>query len=452
MRAKSNRLLSEKQFLQDVEAVNKSYAFLFNDINDYYILNRAYPAPFPLDDISNFELGYDTITELPIKHGIDRTKPFVTINDIPFQFGHIKTILPDSCTTKQIIQDIVDVSSVYGLEEYSLLNFNRTYVQYPEIGYGEFTMRNNLNNMGGSDSVNRQALLSTWHTLYRNKDKNGIQKILENLVVVCNRYRIPHQLNPEKMTRDILLQDLVKTQLVRTGFYDYHDLVHGVANSTSSTVNKNYETQDKYVERENRDDNYSVDLEQFANMARNRTQLQFRMGWRHLQANEMWAFLFVSMAMAMALLLFKYVQTRVILLGVIIAGIIGSLFGVLFYLADKHIHDNQQGHKDTMLWFLSMAVVVAIFSMSLISIYSGKIKKRIAELGFVSAVFSSIFLPMLLLIGIMLLSSYQQKDPCSDYMSTLHRFEPQPWQFAVGALLSVQLIFMLLRRLQGKME
>lgn len=441
---KSRTLVPEQPFLQDVKTVNLCYPFLFNDINDYFILNRSYPKPFPLDDISAFEITYDTVQNMPVRHGIDRTKPFIELDGMPFQFGHLGYFRPDSCTSSMIIEDIVDVSNTYGLAQYSLYNFNRVLVDYP---HPVFFSRYELTKNQIPEHAGMYAYLPEWHKLYQDKNSAAIQSLLTQLEDVCKRYHISYQLNPAAMARDVFLQDLDHKQLIRTGFYD----IEQEKPQVSATINKDYERNDKYTERENRDDNYAIDIDKFQHIASNKSELQ-RMGYQRLQSEEAWVLLFASMCLALILLLFKYLQTKVIIFGIIISGILASLYGIIFFVADKNMTLFNGDDKDRMIWLIAMLVVSVTFCIGVFMIYAKRIKKRYAEFGFISTLFSVIFLPILLALGCLLLTSYHKKEACSNELITCYRFELQPIHFVIMALLSAQLIFMLMRTLHSKME
>jgi hypothetical protein len=276
--------------------------------------------------------------------------------------------------------------------------------------------------------------------------------ILKGFTSLCDHYQIPYQLQPDKMADDILVQDLNKRQLIRTGFYDYRtqdadDKAHEVA-----VVEEGPAASKNVVRRDNREYNYSVDIMRFKQMAENKSTLLSRMGWVHLKTEEIWLFIFLSLFFAVCFVGLKYLKMQTLLIGIVVAGILGALTGVIIFSVEKNLHMEDYEKKEFILSLVSLIICGAILVAGVLSILSPKVKKRIGEFGFISTTIAIGVFPILLLVFIRMLTSYTEKLRCNTSVSTMYRFEIHPVYICLLLLLSIQGVLMLLRRLQSKTE
>lgn len=421
---------------QEIEKVNISFPFLFNDIQEYHIEKRSYPKPFPLDEISDFVVGYDSINEINILHGIDYSKPFVTLNKNQYQFGQLENQKIDSCFEKEYIKSIDDVSNVYGLAEYSIYNFDNTFI---------------------NDVINKrydyENTVSSIHKLMLEKDKNAIENHLQNLANICKKYDISYELNPSKMATTILNQNLDSQQLISTGFYDYKEQNHSNNSNISSAVEAESAAatvEDEYHSYKNGINyNYSVDLQKFARIAENTTSLNEELGYHQFSNNVLWFLIIASFFASLFLVAVKYIELKELLIGAVIVGILGTILSLcIYFLVEKNYSTNHEINSMIIAIFYAIIIIV----VGVVGLYSKNIKKSNLTKWFLAMSISILCVLPTILLLIRELSKYKKMIPCEINASTEYYFDFGQWHFILLELIGTAIIFFLMRKIHSKTD
>jgi hypothetical protein len=341
---KGKKLVPLATIQQEVEKVNLAYPFLFNDIQDYHIENRNYPKPFPLDEVSDFVVGYDSINEINILHGIDQTKLFITLNGNEYQFGNLDYQILDTCNNKEFIKSIEDISEVYGLAEYSVYNFDKTFIG--TVG----NVQNNYEN-----------IVAKVHKAMLENDNKTIENILQDLCNLCQKYNIGYELNPAKMASIILNQDLDEQQLISTGFYDYREQ-NRINNSSNHNPEEAVATASEEVRayKNGINYNYSVDLQKFANISDNTTALNSDLGFRQLTKETFWVLIFFSLFGSMFLTFAKYIELKELLIGAVIVGILSTILSLCIYFLVERSYSPNRNIDSIIIAIIFAGIVIAI--------------------------------------------------------------------------------------------
>jgi hypothetical protein len=423
MIAKGKSLVPQTIVDNEEVAVTTTEPFLFNIISDYKITQRQYPKPFPCEEISDFVIGVDNETGLNITHGIDETKPYVSFPRSFYQFGKTQMYKVDKCTNKDSLVGIIDVSKVYGLAEYSLYNYQ-------------------LNpNRDLSPLMNEDEYYKKIHGWMLQKDSAAIANCLQQLKDICKKYDIGHELMPARMAKAILIQDLDNEQLVSTGYYDFRDAYRPTAAIVEAVAADNGSRDEV---KQNVDYNYSVDMEDLRNLISNTHTLNTNMGITKLYGFEKWILIFTAIGFALFFIGIKYLPIKNVVLGVVIAGVLSILLGLLFSVS--RTYENEK------LMLLALVYSAIVIVLGVVLIYGKKTSKAFANNWFISLTGAMLsFLPILYLY-IREVTQKSKMNECTDYYNTYYTFEPQPLHFLILILIATFFVFIFLRKLHAKEE
>lgn len=424
MRKKLEKILPKNEEQKIRQTINNAYPFLFNNISTYRIENRIYPAPFPLEELYSIEIGYDSINSTPIYNRIQYDKPYLSFNGDEFQFGRTEYIDIDSCTQKRKIKEYIDVSKGYGIEEFSVYNFSSLFIEPSE---------------GEDEETYLQRWIPEIHKIYKENDSHAVAKILNNLEQLCIQYQISNQLNPEKMSRDIFIQNLEDVQFVSTGFYDYKK-EEPPTNSTNIEDSRMGKIKSSpYL--------YSVDLEKFSNIIRNSKELRSKMGSNYLFDETAWFWIFFSMIASIIFIFTKYIPFKEILIGAVITGILSTLYGVLLGIGIIPAI-----HFDVRYLFATFIYLILIISIGIRFVYKKSISRSLATKWFTPLIFSLIVLFPVFNQFILEFTKGGVAVPCSDYKQSVYLYDVKPIHIFLMELITIQILFSLLRRLRSKAD
>ena len=420
----------------DADKIMLAQPFLYNQISDYLITKRSYPEPFPCAEISGFVVGYDSINSYEKKHGIVTTKPYVFLNGTSYQFGKTTEKRIDSCKSETVLDSIFDVSKVYGLAEYSLYNYS-----------GE-NINSNYRNYNAVEQEEKDELTKKIHKWYKTKDSAAIAKTIEDVKLVCKKYNISELLDAKKMASAGLQQDLNKQQLVRTGYVDYkNEDIENTAyiNPVAVDDGKDYLNKTDITRKAEIKYNYYVDIPTFNTLQENVASIYDDMGTNQLYKQFLWAIIFASLCFALFFVMVKYIPLKDLIIGIFVAGVLATILS-LYAAFTKYYRD------ENVLLGISIFYTAIIIFIGVYGIYSNAIKKHLLTKWFVALSISILAMVPMLLFFIREKTSSEIARRCSLFTETVYAYELSSWQFLVFGLVSVFIIFRLLRRLHAKVE
>ena len=420
----------------DANKVILAKPFLYNQISDYLIAERSYPEPFPCEEISDFIVGYDTVNSFQKKHGVVTSKPYVTLNGMEYQFGKISDKKIDSCNSEKVLDTIYDVSKVYGLAQYSFYNYsgtavNRKYIKYQDV-----------------EPEEDDRLIEKIHNWQKTKDSVAIAKTIEDLKKICKKYNINELLDAKKIASAGLLQDLNKQQLVRTGFVDYKkEDIENLAYVKAAGIDAVDDYGDKTDINQSKAEinyNYFVDIPKFTTLQENVESIYEEMGTKQLYSGVLWILICVSFCLALFFIMVKYIPLKDLIIGIFVAGVLATLLSFVFVL-------NRREDENSLLG-TTIFYAIVIISIGLYGIYGRAVKKHLTTKWFVALGISLIAVFPLLLNYIRENTSKEVPQLCSESTNTVYAYDIDAWQFFVLGLVSVFIIFRLLRKLHAKEE
>ncbi len=440
MKLRAKKIAPIETVQKEADQIAFAKPFLYNDISDYYIKNRSYPEPFPCDDVQNLILSYDSLNEYEIKHGIDYQKPYVSFErgDI-FQFGKLIQKRIDSCKTKEVLDTIYDVSKIYGLAQYSLYNYSGTNLSGNRKHISDVNFE--------EDETDLQ--LEKIHNWYKNKDSVSIAKTIQGVKDICKKYQINEMLNPMKMASGGLKQDLNVQQLIRTGFEDYEkynssmdNIRNGASAVTTSVdgINSTGKTQIEY--------NYFADLPEFNYLKENVETLQEEMGTKQLSNQSIWVLIFSALFGAFFLVMVKYIPFKDLIIGVFVGLVLVALLALYVATTERF----EDGNSEMRVLRVCLIYAGLVMGIGFYGFYSNAIKKALLTKWFVGFGAATIAFFPALFFYIQQKSYKEVFMDCQQYPTKIYNFEMAPWHFFGLGLVSVFIIFTMLRKLYAKVE
>lgn len=439
MAKKTLRITSESQLRKDLHAFNLAYPFFFVDKYKYEIEQRTYPEPFPLDEISDFVTGKDS-QDKDILHGIDSTKPFITLGITDYQFGIVLDSNIDECRSFKYIDTIVDIEKVYGLSKYSAYNFSENFRDEET-----FMVRNSNGGMPNLNSavdkvgqIKNLDLIKNTHKWMLEKNERAIQDAIQKVNDICKKYDIYTDLRPAKIAHDVFVQDIEVKQLIE---------VQRSNNSTFDDIEgENINNEDTSI-KDSHAKIYHLGLNEFGSLVDNFSLLRLHGGWLKLYSKDYSFLVFISFFLAFALVILKHIHFVMILIGIVISAILSGLFSILGIVTG--IFKENDNVKMLLLSLIFVAIVLAI------SYYlqrSKKISKKISGFTYLPFVISSaIFIGCLFTAAVQLSirAVYNKCSGLTDYHPT---YSVQLWQVYIAVFTLISFAFYLLKRFHAKPE
>jgi hypothetical protein len=179
---KIRSLYDWEEVKKDINKFNKLALFLVQNEDDYDIKNKEYPKPFPLKiAISNENID-----------NVDTSKTYLKKDSLKYQFYHFN----ESLWNEDVKQNpslkyfdnksdfkyriVKDVSAFKAFLEPSLFNFSKTTFEV------------------SSDFSESDILIKFYEEILTKNDKYEIRTLLENGIVLADKYEIKHNLTVEK--------------------------------------------------------------------------------------------------------------------------------------------------------------------------------------------------------------------------------------------------------------
>jgi hypothetical protein len=443
LKLKAKKIVTVQTVQTEAHKIALATPFLYNNITDYVITNRSYPEPFPCDEVSDLVIGHDSINDFEIKHSIDYKKPYVELDGSLYQFGKISQEKVDDCNTKEVLDTIYDVSKIYGLARYSIYNFsgkelrsNRKYVNETAL-------------IGEEKDVELEKI----HNWQKNKDSNAIAKTIQIVKDICKKYNINEQLYPMKMATAGLKQNLNEQQLIRTGFKDYKGYTIGedVAIDTAPgavTAVREADDNDKINGVSQIDYNYFVDIPKFTTLKDNVENLEEEMGTKQLKRETLWILILGSLFFSFCFVMLKYITLKDLIIGVFVAGVLLALLALYIGTTEKF----KEGNGENRIMRAALIYAALIMGVGFYGFFSNAIKKQLLTKWFIAFATAIFAFPTILLIYIRENSFTEVVKTCETYATKIYSFEFSPWQFLVLALISIFIIFTMIKKMYAKVE
>jgi hypothetical protein len=356
-----------------------------------------------------------------------------------YQFGRVST-KEEKCRTFKVVDSIIDISTLPFLQEYSPYNYNYTYIK--EV----------------NDSIlSYENLVSGIHEMLDKKDKLGIEKSITELTQILTKYDISFELNPSKMAEDILIQNLDKNMLVKTGFFDYKQrqmtsydniAIAEYANEVEETavkaavsLNNEGTFHDEVVE------NYSVHLSEFDHIVRNNNELLHEAGYQRLLTDNFFIYLIACLIISFIIIILKNIPIRNILIGVVVVGLVSTLVSIISIILAIF---NSTQSEDLMLNLVLITISV-ISILGTYQIFNRKSSKKLL-MNFAITIFSAVAtLPPFIILYIRENTKINLAKECvGTYQEYL--FEYTPIMFVGAFCVGIYGVFLLLKKLHSKAE
>jgi hypothetical protein len=433
VKTKAMQLIDEEKEEQYAQIINSSFPFLCSDLTDYYITNRVYPDPFPLKEINDFYVGFDTVEDKEITHGIDHKEPYVSLNGNEYQFAITYDTTID-CEVHTYIRKIKDINKVAGISEFSILNFNRVFLSYAR-------------NHGFSyDSIAPKV-----HDIYLGKNKAAIQSNLQELKNICAAFQIDNNLDPIAITNLIFEQDLNKKQLIKTELRSSNRKSNAsidVAAESSQIAEANGGNDRMLMSLRNRNiemfhGNFYADLHPIQNIYQNLFAFEDD-GYTCFYENFAY-YILAILGMVFFFIIIKHMEIVNLLMGLLYGFLLSTIFVVMNILMG-----NKSG--DGFLISGIIYLLLFLFACLFLGFKKQKLSKRNNLRLFLPVSISMQMILPLIAYYIQDITKVIDPNPCNSEVLRINTFELGIWHLILNEFIAFACIFWYLRALHASKE
>jgi len=441
---KIKKLIATVNVQKDIDLLNRGFPFMACSVNDYQentnseysITNRVYPDPYPLNFITTYEDNKWTSTELKIKgsNGLinysaenNAKENAIAIRDRYYQVYKSKQIYPngDSCNPAELITKFYHKDELDSPAYNSVLNFSTLFI--PADISNEYDL---YRKESKSDRYKKNIapLIYKW---IRHNDTNAIKNCITDFASVCNRYSVRNNINAD------LLLDYLKGKSYKNLF---KTVVYQREPDFTSELNDQVPVEELIALK---------DRKKIADLLESKHMLFFQeKELRQLIVNfgeSRHSFLkleTIEIALNCALFLvalficFEFTTRKSFLISIPVAGIIAIVDGLLYSFTNRFIN-------------CLFTTFLVISSLTLVALYSKKLKKSILAVLINLTYFCSPFIVLFLILEyneqVKLYSFFDKCKGCMEY-GIKDSVLASPLFFILYALAGLLLFLQLLKK------
>jgi hypothetical protein len=408
----SRSIVSIEALREDAKTYNLASVFLGDNVmqQEYDLINRAYPAPFPMTilekkyPISDFEhypeLVYSDSSDkqhyyYPTEHPENSFK----LNDLEYQFlkTHQAPVNPYCYTDpKQYILEFYHPDTTVNWKSYSLLNYSKVSVRSafePEFHPGDI---NEYYYFDYSESFrDEQREFARYYAPTINRWVTGekldsIRYILASFQQILNKYAIPNKFDPKELAKSALMAEKNPNpdfKTVETSFSPSHlALLRSHAGKETKGILL-HEIPRGYEKDE-------------LNRLMNNMEIAY---YPDFQTESFLVSLMVAFLLAMALLLFDFTPFIEFLISIPVMGVLMIIVGFIGALIDINSGGYYLRKDYPSETYVSLLIAIAdaiLVLFSVIAIYGKTFNKRVAGIFLNVGYFAAPLLPIVILITI----------------------------------------------------
>ncbi|MCB9202230.1 MAG: hypothetical protein H6604_04180 [Flavobacteriales bacterium] len=417
---KVNSILPEQEVIQNQNIINRAYPFLVDNSEAYSIIRRAYPKPFPLEEVSydkntkSWNYIRDKTMYIP---NLQKQKyiPYDEINQFnPQYFEGNATIIEgnkylfyatenryessDSCTSYLYVNDIPKLSE-YDLQENSIYNFSSILVDFTGNNYSLGYYTNDIDDEYVQDSeFYAKQYAKDVHSILDKKDKNQITQRIEAFKNVLSQYRVEHRINTKDVVNYIYDKDFgdFKTSVVaNTEFKNLgndgnyagevmktkavDEVEYAVDTDNDSPFVANESLRNEYLNRnliylnENHSSYYYTNF--YAQSELRQLYQNYYSSTKYESYDYIIGFLIASIFLAWFFIWFEYTKVVDLLISIPIAGVITTLTAFILIAINYKRYTSENTNFSFILFVLFLIV-----SLTILSVFSKKTSKKISNI------------------------------------------------------------------------
>jgi hypothetical protein len=417
---KTNNLLNLTALKQEKEILNRAYPFMLAELKDYEFNNKAYPAPFPLsnligqninnmdyNDVVDADVNYTRKETKYYNHTLDKTKPYIIIDGDYYQFGDVKCI-NTKCNTVCKVDSFIDVSKVAELKKHSVANFSELFINESLTDTTEYSYKKNI--------------APFVHDTYFSKNKERIKLLLDSVQMICKKYNTINNIDANQFAT-ISVNEL---KVIGEEFREK------VIIDSYRYENVNVKNIKNYLDKsalQNIFENYTIAIN------------------ARFTLYSLWPFFFFAVAIAYLLLMGKFSAGLNILLSAVMGGVVIIIFSILtVLLLIGNNNDKDNTILGLMILYTSILIIIGIAAIKS-SNFSKWWTDKFALITYIS-------IPVLFfsVLGICYPGSTKKVNECGVTEYIQPWLTPQPWHFAVVALLVLIPSFIYIKKWIAKPE
>lgn len=402
---------------KEINVSNKAAIFFSQNVEDYTINRRRYPAPFNELFCETYE-GSKELLEIK-EFVLDTINPHLSFLDYKY---HFYTLYSKDGTPKQAYNDtlyagfvffrtkedtlrtyyykdaIVDVSSFVKNAKPSYFNYSSRFYQSKKK-----KTANNLYEYNNYDDYNYQYVFSKenelWnkeaHNLLKRNNPDEIKQILADFLKICNQYEVKSNLNLNTWFNLIYHPESFELKsLIRNEPKPKYEYAAPPTDTASEVFNKNYLT------------NYYIESDALNNVFTNIEDIKSSTPY----IESIHFFLWLAFFFAAVIFMFRVTGLKPLLFTIISAGII-TLLVVLATVLFEYLSNYNNNTTGYFIAYLTLFISTIILAIPLF--FPKKLKKGIIAICLNMSILGFV----LYLFLIITIISLHQSDACIDNYS-----------------------------------
>lgn len=439
---KVQSLYTPKEIKKEINTINLASVFLINNTANYYISNRSYPSPYPLEStFFNNSTGKWGDNHLYVYDEFENNMEYNPINfdslksikvgESKFQFYKTKTIFRDEneCNPLLVIDKFYDKDDLDNPELYSILNYSKVLVS-----------GSNFLPKDSSDIRYKERYAPFIYKVVQEKKTNEIRKTIDEFKRICSKYKIDYVLNTEHITKYLEIKEFKNFESITNRYYDVSSRgIYGSRNEITEIQNS-IKNEIKFLDLMEDNETYFYNEDQLSTTFSNFGKVE---KWKNsfLKLEIFILFCFISLSLAWLFIFFEFTSIKSFIISIPIVGVL-LIINVLI--------TSFLNGSSTIIFLVSFLTTSSlILFLTYLGLYHSIFSKKITNILFnLSYIALPFLLIMIILIYNELTRKYSYIDKCSSGIS--YRYEDSflmnPIFFFISSLIGILFFFLFLKR------
>lgn len=442
--SKIHTFFDKKEIVKELDEINLANVFLIKNISNYYISNRSYPNPYPVQSV--FYDENKGAWELPIitsnssdnqevsdfnPTNFDSLKS-IKIGKRKVQFYKTKVLHLDdnNCKTATVLDKFYSKNELDNPELYSILNnsvlFRSSYFDDDENNRYDYEALNKSN----IDYKTKYA-----PTIYKWVKERRIDKVkmaINQMKKICNKYGVHYSLNTNHIVKYLEYKNFKDFEEI---IYSYESLgrIENIQNEINR-IQASINDKEKFIELMEKQHFYYFNESQLAQIFSNFDSSDNS----SLDLGLLILFCFIAFSLVWLFIAFEFATVKSFLITIPIAGIllvINVLIGVMNFNGDDFLYS-----------FLTTSTLILI--LTFLGVKYNFFRKKITTILFnLSYIIVPFYLILIVLIYNDTTKKYSYLDNCNHIQYTSHdSFLMNPIFFFIFSMIGLFTFFGFLKK------
>ena len=445
--SKIHTFFDRKEFVKEIDEINLANVFLIQNESNYYISNRTYPNPYPVQSVfydenkGAWELPMVTssssdskeVTTFNISNS-DSTKS-MRVGKRKVQFYKTKVLHLDhnNCKTETVLDKFYSRNELDNPELYSILNNS---VLFRSSYFHDNNSRYDYEALNDPEIDYKTKYAPTIYNWVKGKNYSKIKKSINKLKQICDKYSVEYLLNTNHIVRYLEYKNFKDFDKITRNYPNYNSNFINLENTQNeiNRIQSSLNEKDKFIELLEKQQIYYFNgshLDQIFSNFDSSEASRFDLGIMIL-------FCFIAFSLVWLFIAFEFATVKSFLITIPIAGIllvINVLIGVMHFNGDDFRYS-----------FLTTSTVILI--LTFLGVKLNFFRKKITTILFnLSYIIVPFYLILIVLIYNDATNNYSYLDNCNQMQYSSHdSFLVNPIFFFLFSLIGIFTFFGFLKK------